>query len=76
MRRFAFSLGVVALIAGFLAPSPAAAQQSVNFYVGGFTPRTADARGTDDVLFQDGNFLDFNLSTSTARRRAASGSSS
>jgi len=61
MRRIAFSLGVVAIIAGFLAPPPAAAQQSVNFYVGGFTPRTADARGTDDVLFQDGNFLDFNL---------------
>jgi len=61
MRRFAFSLGVVALTAGFLAPSPAAAQQSANFYVGGFTPHSADARGNDDVLFQNGNFLSFDL---------------
>ena len=33
------SLGAVALMSGFLAAPDASAQQSVNFYIGGFTPR-------------------------------------
>ena len=33
-----------------LAPSAASAQQSVNFFVGGFTPRSAGARPGTDVL--------------------------
>jgi len=62
MRRVITCLGVVALINGFVAASPALAQQqTVNFYVGGFSPRGFDSRGTDDVLFQNANFLTFNI---------------
>jgi hypothetical protein len=61
MRRHISCLSVVALVAGFVAPSLASAQQTVNFYVGGFNPRGFDSRGTDDVLFQNSNFLTFNV---------------
>jgi outer membrane protein W len=61
MRRLLTTLGAVALISGFIAPAGAYAQQSVNLYVGGFTVRSADARGTDDVLFRDGDYLAFRL---------------
>jgi hypothetical protein len=47
----------VALVVGFIATPIASAQQSVNLFIGGFTPRSLDGRGTDDVLFQDGAFL-------------------
>src|SRR5712692_2712682 len=53
MRRLPFGLSVVALITGFIATSPVSAQQSVNFYIGGFNPRSLDARGSDDVLFNN-----------------------
>jgi hypothetical protein len=43
------SLGLCAAVAG-LAPQPALAQQSVNFYLGGFVPRDVDARSDGDVL--------------------------
>jgi outer membrane protein W len=56
MRRL-LSISVVALVLGFVATPAALAQQSVNFFIGGFTPRALDARGTDDVLFQNGAFL-------------------
>ncbi len=64
MRRLIMGLGglgAAALVTGFIAPPSAFAQQSVNLYVGGFTVRSEDARGTDDVLFQDANFLAFRL---------------
>lgn len=57
MRRLWLCLSAVALITGFIATPPASAQQSVTFYVGGFTPRADDARVADDVLFKNGNFL-------------------
>ena len=57
MRRLLVSLSAVALISGFVAAPSASAQQSVNFYIGGFTPRALDARSDDDVLVQDGVFL-------------------
>ena len=61
MRRFLFSLGVVAFVAGFAGiPEASAQQQSVNFFLGGFVPRNFDERATDDVLFQN-DFLDFNM---------------
>ncbi len=44
-----------------MAPALASAQQSVNFYVGGFAPRAEDARDRQDVLVQDRSFLDFNV---------------
>jgi hypothetical protein len=62
MRRLILCLSAVALITGFIAPSTGfAQQQSINFYIGGFTPRGFDSRGTDDVLFQNANFLTFNV---------------
>jgi hypothetical protein len=61
MRRLTSCLSAVALITGFVAASPASAQQTVNFYVGGFSPRGYDARGTDDVLFRNSNFLTFDV---------------
>jgi outer membrane protein W len=57
MRRQLLSVSIVAFVAGFIGTPAASAQQSVNLYIGGFTLRTLDARGTDDVLFQDGTFL-------------------
>jgi hypothetical protein len=50
MRRLVLSAGAVVLVAGFFAVPSASAQQSVNFYIGGFTPRAEDARDVDDVL--------------------------
>lgn len=61
MRRLIFSIGTAALVLGFLQTPAASAQQAVDFYVGAFQPHRLDARGTNDVLFQNGNYLDFNL---------------
>ena len=61
MRRLVLSLSVIALVAGFIATPPASAQQSVNFYVGGFVPRAIDARGTDDVARNNLEFLAFDI---------------
>ena len=61
MRRLFLSLCAVAIVSAFLATSPAVAQQSLNLYLGGFVPSAEDARGKDDVLFQNGNFLSFNI---------------
>jgi outer membrane protein W len=44
-----------------MAPAMASAQQSVNFTVGGFTPRAEDARSRDDVLVNNLDFLAFNI---------------
>ncbi len=61
MRRLLLSLMAVSLVAGFAAPPQADAQQSINFYIGGFSPRPEDARGTDDVLYQNRGFFDFDI---------------
>ncbi len=55
MRRLFASAAILTL--GLLAARDAAAQQSFNVFLGGFTPRSMDARGTDDVLFQNSAFL-------------------
>jgi hypothetical protein len=53
---------ITAVVAAvILAPAPAAAQQTFNFYLGGFTPRPEDARANNDVLVQDRRFLDFDF---------------
>lgn len=55
-RRFAkFCLvcSSAALVLGVCATPPASAQQSFNFYVGGFVPRAEDARTPNDVLVND-----------------------
>ncbi|MBI3400112.1 MAG: hypothetical protein HY048_01725 [Acidobacteria bacterium] len=55
------------VVAGIAVPSVASAQQWVSIYVGGFTPRSADARGdtvngqSNDVLVSNLDFLAFNL---------------
>jgi outer membrane protein W len=67
MRRLFFSVSaftpvaVIAVVAGFVAPPVASAQQSVNLYVGGFVPASLDARSNDDVLANNLNFLVFNI---------------
>jgi len=59
MRRLIQCLSVVTLITGFIATTPASAQQTVNFFVGSFHPHGFDSRGADDVLFQNATFLSF-----------------
>lgn len=56
MRRL-LTIAAVALIVGVAFAPQASAQQSFNVYLGGFTPQPLDARGTDDVLFQNSAFL-------------------
>jgi hypothetical protein len=68
MRRFLRSLvtvSVVGGVAGFLAVPSASAQQSVDFFLGGFVPTALDARGnfsggvSSDVLVRDLDFFSF-----------------
>jgi hypothetical protein len=60
MRRLSIVLGLVALVS-VVAPATSYAQQSLNFYVGGFTPTGEDARDRDDVLRNNLNFLAFDI---------------
>ena len=60
-RRLLVSCVAVALLAGFVNPPIASAQQSVNFFVGAFVPRGFDGRDTSDVLYQNAGFLDFRM---------------
>ena len=58
MRRFLLSLSVAALVLGFIATPKASAQQSFNFYMGGFHCRTRRlTRGSNDVLVRDSDTL-------------------
>jgi hypothetical protein len=71
MRRLLLCSCAIALVTGFVATPPASAQQSVNFYVGGFFPKGAsceqrrqclrDARGIEDVLYNNSAFLNFDV---------------
>ena len=54
-------LAVLAVVGAVLMPAPAAAQQTINFSFGGFSPRSEDGRDANDVLVQDRTFLDFNV---------------
>ena len=56
MRRM-----ILVLVFGIAAASPAAAQQSFSFHLGGFNPRSADARVPNDVLVNNLSFLAFNI---------------
>lgn len=49
MRRISFFI----LAAALAVPATASAQQTINFFVGGFIPRAEDARDRNDVLVQD-----------------------
>jgi len=53
--------GVMALILGLVATPVATAQQSINFYVGGFNPRGEDGRSSQDVLVNNLDFLAFHI---------------
>jgi hypothetical protein len=53
-------LGLV-LVCAVLAAAPAAAQQTLNFSVGYFTPLGEDARVEGDVLNANRNFLVFDV---------------
>src|SRR5439155_18512322 len=71
MRRLLLSLSAVALAAGLIAVPQASAQQSINFFVGGFVPRSPDLAGgvisgpggrrAGDVLVRNGDFLTFDF---------------
>lgn len=60
MRRLFFASAVLAVV-GLFAPSSSYAQQSINFYAGGFVPTGEDARDRDDVLWNNLDFLAFNI---------------
>jgi hypothetical protein len=61
------SVGVASTILGVIATPAASAQQAVNFYIGGFDPTSADARGdisgglSNDVLVRNQEFLSFRI---------------
>ena len=60
-------IGVLSTIVGLAAAPTASAQQTVNFYLGGFVPTSADARGdiagglSNDVLVRNQEFLSFRI---------------
>lgn len=60
MRRLTCVLGLAALLVGLSAP-PAHAQQSVSLYGGAFVPKGADSRDVDDVLYNNLDFLAFDI---------------
>lgn len=60
MRRLTV-VSVLLVLAGLLAPASSYAQQSINFYVGGFVPKGEDARDRRDVLWNNLDFLAFNI---------------
>lgn len=61
MRRRLTASSCAALLV-LLASSTSYAQQSLNFHIGGFVPRGEDARGRNDVLVNNLDFLSFNIS--------------
>ena len=63
MHRLLLSLSAIASIAGFIAPSPASAQQAVNIFVGDFLPKRLDSRDSHDIFRQDNDFLKFDFTT-------------
>jgi hypothetical protein len=65
--KYVTGAATAGLIIGLLAAPQASAQQAVNFYLGGFVPTAADARGdiaggvSNDVLVQNQQFLSFRI---------------
>jgi hypothetical protein len=60
MRRLTVVTALIVL-AGLVAPSASYAQQSLNFYLGGFVPTGEDGRDRQDVLWNNLDFLAFNI---------------
>jgi hypothetical protein len=57
MRRLILTSIAVLTLFGFIAAPDASAQQSINIQLGGFVPRTLDARDSGDVIVGDNVFL-------------------
>jgi outer membrane protein W len=62
MRRLTTAGLVTLVVLGFLGTPVASAQQQLSFSVGGFSPRTVDARSNDDVLVNNLDYLAFRVS--------------
>jgi hypothetical protein len=60
MRRLTVATGLLVLVS-LLAPTPSYAQQSLNFYAGRFVLKGEDARDRQDVLWNNLDFLSFDL---------------
>lgn len=61
MRRLTTASLMALVVLGFVGTPVASAQQQVSFSIGGFSPRSEDARTTGDVLVNNLDFLAFNL---------------
>ena len=61
MRRMLLSVMAVCFVAGFIATPVASAQQSVNFWVGGFAPTGIESRDNNDVLVRDRDVFIYNF---------------
>jgi hypothetical protein len=61
MPRLMHPVRIAALVTFIGLPAVAQAQQSVSFYLGGFSPKGASSRTFDDVLFNEQSYLLFNL---------------
>jgi hypothetical protein len=62
MRRSMSAVAATLIVVGILGTPSASAQQQVVFAIGGFSPKSADSRGPDDVLVNDLDFLAFDVS--------------
>lgn len=61
MRRVSYVTVVFFLFAGLLLPASGYAQQSLNLYLGGYVPTSEDSRDKQDVLWNNLDFLSFNI---------------
>jgi hypothetical protein len=61
MRRLITASLMALVVLSFVGTPVASALQQVSFSIGGFSPRSQDARSSADVLVQDRKFLDFNV---------------
>jgi len=62
MRRLSLATVAMGLLVGIFSPAVSYAQSSVNFYVGGFVNKGEAGRDRQDVLWNDLDFLSFNIS--------------
>ena len=62
MRRLTTASLLALVVLGIFGSRAASAQQQVSFSVGGFSPRSEDARASSDVLVNNLDFLAFRIS--------------
>jgi hypothetical protein len=63
MSRKLVLIAMLVLVVGAVTAMPARAQSTVSFNLGAFYPRSLDARGTGDVLFENLNYLSFDFNS-------------